>query len=54
MAHTTHPPTEPVNEVERAQLAALESDPEYWDYLDELEARLGGAREWDNAVGGAR
>lgn len=27
-------------------------DPEYWDYLDQLDYELGGAREWDMPVEG--
>jgi len=54
MAHSNYPPTEPQTPGEREQLAHLEADPEYWDYLDELEAQHCGGREWDNAcVGGA-
>jgi len=26
-------------------------DEDYWDYLDQLEYELGGAREWDCMVG---
>lgn len=35
---------------EQLALEQLESDPEYWDHLDELEARYGGGREWDDVV----
>lgn len=38
---------------ELLHLETLEDDPEYWDYLDMLEAQAGGTREWDNA-GGAK
>jgi len=55
MAHSDNPPTEPQTPAEREQLAHLEADPDYWDYLDQLEAQHCGAREWDNACfGGAR
>jgi hypothetical protein len=47
-------PTEPQTPGEREQLAHLESDPEYWDYLDQLEAQYCGTREWDNCFGSAR
>jgi hypothetical protein len=55
MHNTQNPPTEPRTDAEREQLAHLEADEAYWDYLDELEARHCGAREWDNpCFGGAR
>jgi len=48
-----NPPTEPHTDAEREQLAALEADPGYWDYLDQLEARCAGTRDWDNPCAGA-
>jgi len=43
------PKTSPEDEPLLNELAA---DEEYWDYLDEIEYKLGGAREWDNVMVG--
>ena len=47
MATTTKPPHDPTHE--QTDAVAFESDPDYWDFLDQLEAEAGGCREWDNA-----
>jgi len=56
-----NPPTEPHTDAEREQLAALEADPDYWDYLDQLPCAIAGlawviwrsSGSWDNPCAGA-
>lgn len=47
MPSTIVPLPDPTHE--QADATAFESDPDYWDFLDQLEADAGGCREWDNA-----
>ena len=47
--------TERAPELTEEELQHLQfaDDEDYWDYLDQLEYEMGGAREWDGAVGSA-